>query len=69
MRLMANPPGADPAITAGESAICGIAALILASLKPAMKEQLGLDRHARVLLIGSEGITDPEVYAQIMQGL
>ena len=54
-------------ITAGESAICGLAALIMASLTPAMKKQLGLDQHSRVLLIGSEGITDREVYAQIMQ--
>lgn len=67
MRLTANPPGNDPVITAGESAICGLAALIMASLTPAMKKQLGLDQHSRVLLIGSEGITDREVYAQIMQ--
>ena len=67
MRLTANPPGNDPVITAGESAICGLAALIMASLTPAMKKQFGLDQYSRVLLIGSEGITDREVYAQIMQ--
>lgn len=67
MRLAANPIGTDPAVEAGESAVCGLAALICAARRPAMREQLGLDENSRILLIGSEGITDAEIYARLMQ--
>lgn len=67
MRLAANPIGADPAIEAGESAVCGLAALISASRRVDLRQTLGLDENSRVLLIGSEGITDAEIYAKLMQ--
>jgi len=67
MRLTARPLGADPAIAAGESAVCGLAALIAAARQPALRKALGLGAGSRVLLIGSEGITDADIYAQIMQ--
>ena len=67
MRLTANPIGRDPKIEAGESAICGLAALVMATQRPKLKEKLGLDETSRVLLIGSEGVTDPEIYERIMQ--
>lgn len=67
MRLAANPIGADPAIEAGESAVCGLAALISVARRSEMREKLGLDENSRVLLIGSEGITDAEIYHRIMR--
>lgn len=66
VRLLARPLPGDPAIEAGESAVAGLSALIAAMADPALANRLGLDAASRVLLIGSEGITDPEIYAKIM---
>ncbi len=67
MRLLARPLGDDPAIEAGESAVCGLAALIAAARQPELRGKLGLDGNSRVLVIGSEGATDAELYAEIMR--
>ena len=66
VRLLARPLNGDPEIEAGESAVAGLCALIAAMDDPAMAGALGLDASSRVLLIGSEGITDPDIYARIM---
>jgi diaminopropionate ammonia-lyase len=68
VRLLARPFAGDPAIEAGESAIAGLAALIAARQDAALSAKLGLDAQSRVLLIGSEGVTDPAIFAQIMEG-
>ncbi|UWQ24221.1 diaminopropionate ammonia-lyase [Leisingera aquaemixtae] len=68
VRLLANGETGDPVVEAGESAVAGLAALIAACKSPEMKKTLGLDENARVLLIGSEGVTDPAIYAAIMEG-
>ncbi len=68
VRLLAQPIGDDPAIEAGESAVAGLAALIAARQDENLSAQLGLDASSRVLLIGSEGVTDPAVFAMIMEG-
>lgn len=67
VRLLARPLAGDPAIEAGESAVAGLAALIAAREDADLSAKLGLDADSRVLLIGSEGITDPEIYARIME--
>lgn len=67
MRLAARPIDSDPAITAGESAVCGLAAVIASARQPILRKALGLSTHSRVLLIGSEGITDAEIYGMIMR--
>ena len=66
MRLMAHPHGNDSSIKAGESAVCGLAALISACRQQSLRESLGLDENSRVLIIGSEGVTDSEIYAQLV---
>ncbi len=68
IRLLAAPPGCDPPIKAGESAVAGLAALIAARGQPELWRKLGLGDRARVLLIGSEGVTDPAIFAAIMAG-
>ncbi len=55
----------DASIIAGESAVAGLAGVIAAMTGP-LKKQLGLTRRSRVLLIGSEGATDAEIYDQLM---
>jgi diaminopropionate ammonia-lyase len=66
MRLCARPLENDPAITAGESAVAGLAAFIAAVRDPALKTKIGLNSKSRVLFIGSEGATDPEIYDQLV---
>lgn len=68
VRLLARPFAGDTAIEAGESAIAGLAALITARQDAALSAKLRLDAQSRVLLIGSEGVTDPAIFAQIMEG-
>ncbi len=68
VRLLARPLEGDQAIEAGESAVAGLAALILARQKPEISAKLGLDAGSRVLLIGSEGVTDPVIFTAIMEG-
>lgn len=68
VRLLARPLGDDPVVEAGESAVAGLAALIAARQDAALSAKLGLDAKSRVLLIGSEGVTDPEIFASIMAG-
>jgi len=66
MRLLAKSPYGDPAIVAGESAIAGLAGLMAAGRDTETRAVLGLDSNSRVLLIGSEGATDPEIYAAMV---
>ena len=68
VRLLAQPLGDDPAVEAGESAIAGLAALIAARQDVGLAAKLGLDAGSRVLLIGSEGVTDPAIFKMIMEG-
>lgn len=66
VRLLARPLGDDPSTLAGESAVAGLAALIAARTDDRLSAKLGLDGDSRVLLIGSEGVTDAEIFAAIM---
>jgi diaminopropionate ammonia-lyase len=66
IRRLARPPGSDPVIEAGESAVAGLAALIEAAGSADLRGKLSLDAESRVLLIGSEGVTDPDIFAEIM---
>jgi diaminopropionate ammonia-lyase len=69
MRILANPLGDDPRLVAGESGAVGIGLLSLLALEPEsaqLKERLGLDQDARVLVISTEGDTDPENYRQVV---
>lgn len=68
MRLLAKPIGDDPMIVAGESAIAGLAALISGTQQSSLRDALGLTTESRVLLIGSEGATDPEIYESLLNG-
>lgn len=66
VRRLARPSGDEPIIEAGESGVAGLAALIAACQSTSMRETLGLDSNSRVLLIGSEGVTDQAIFEQIM---
>ena len=66
MWRLANPLGDDVAVEAGESAIPGISCLLACAEQPALAQSLGLDTNSRVLLIGSEGATDLDIYQQLV---
>jgi diaminopropionate ammonia-lyase len=65
MRLLANPAG-DPPIVAGETGGAGLGALLAARDYPEIRATLALDETPRVLLLGSEGDTDPAIYRQVV---
>ncbi|PVH27321.1 diaminopropionate ammonia-lyase [Pararhodobacter oceanensis] len=67
IRLLARPLAGDTAVEAGESAVAGLAALIAARQDAGLAAKLGLGAEARVLLIGSEGVTDPAIFNRIME--
>jgi diaminopropionate ammonia-lyase len=66
MRALAFPGGDDPPIVAGESAVAGVAALLEAARDAETARALGLDRSSRVLVFGTEGDTDPELYRELV---
>ncbi|SDB09834.1 diaminopropionate ammonia-lyase [Belnapia rosea] len=62
MRLLARR---QPPLVAGESAVAGLAGLLLAAREPFSRSALGLGAESRILLFGTEGATDPELYAKL----
>lgn len=62
MRQLADGVNDDQCITAGESAVAGLAAVIACTQRDDLASALGLDQNSNVLVIGSEGATDPEIY-------
>lgn len=66
VRQLANPAPGDPPLVAGETGGVGLAALLAAHDHPAIGQLLGLDTQSRVLLLGTEGDTDPVIYRQIV---
>jgi len=66
MRLLASSPYGDEPIVAGESAVAGLAALIAVCRDRNLSAALGLNKKSRVLLIGTEGASDPQIYKNII---
>ncbi len=64
MRLLA---GGEPPIEAGESAVAGLGALLAASSDSQLRRDLGLDASSRVLVLGTEGATDPDLYRRLVE--
>lgn len=69
MRVLANPLGGDPQVQAGESGSIGIGLLAYLLQRPGcehLRNGLGLNETAKVLLINTEGYTDPLNARQIL---
>ena len=64
MRLLANSPRR---IVAGESAVAGLAAMLLGSIRHDLRSALKIDYSSRVLVFGTEGNTDPELYHSLIK--
>ena len=66
MRRLAAPPEPDPPVVAGESATAGLVALFAAMADDGARAALGLGPGSRVLVFGTEGDTDPELYRALV---
>jgi diaminopropionate ammonia-lyase len=66
MRLLAAGRFGDDPVVAGESAVAGLAGLLVASADADARARLHLHPDSRVLVFGTEGATDPEVYRTIV---
>ncbi|MFZ6645096.1 diaminopropionate ammonia-lyase [Undibacterium sp. TJN25] len=66
MKMLADGGLGDPPIVAGESAVAGLVGAVAAAQDATWREQLGLDGTSSVLVIGSEGDTDPGLYQRIV---
>lgn len=70
MRRYYHPLGDDPRIVSGESGSSGLAALLALTTSPklaAARENLPLGPQSRVLLINTEGDTDPENFKKVVE--
>lgn len=65
MRLLASGR-AGQAIVGGESGVAGLAGLLVLAARPDWRRDVGLDATSRVWLFGSEGDSDPELYAELV---
>ncbi len=68
VRMLANSENAETRIEAGESAVAGLCGLICAAVQGDLRGILNLVDQSVVVLIGSEGVTDPEIFEKILSG-
>ena len=66
MRRLAAPVAQDAPVVAGESGGAGLAGALAVLRDPDLGARIGLGPQARVLVINTEGATDPQVYARIV---
>jgi diaminopropionate ammonia-lyase len=53
-------------VVGGESGVAGLAGFLAAAADPAIRAAFKLDGSSRVLLFGTEGATDPQVYERLV---
>lgn len=68
MRRLARPAAGDPAIVAGESGGVGLAGLLSVAADRNQRAALGLNTASRILVINTEGATDPARYRELVGG-
>jgi diaminopropionate ammonia-lyase len=66
LKQFARPFPGDPPLTIGESGAAGLAGLMAAATNTATRTKLALDHRSNVLLFGTEGATDPDLYAKLL---
>jgi diaminopropionate ammonia-lyase len=65
VRFLADGAAGDAPLVAGETGVAGLAGLRAVAGDPALRAALALGPASRVLVIGSEGDTDPDIYRRI----
>jgi len=66
MNLLARPADGDVPVVAGESGAAGMAGFIQAVGDEGLRRRLGLDAGARILIINTEGATDPGRFRELV---
>ncbi|RWE31477.1 MAG: diaminopropionate ammonia-lyase [Mesorhizobium sp.] len=66
MKRLANPAHGDPSIVAGESGGVGLAGFLKAVADLKIKSKLRLDSASRILVVNTEGATDPAKYEELV---
>jgi len=66
MQFLAKGTAGDPPFVSGESGVTGLAGFILAKANTELSTQLELDANSRILVISTEGATDPTVYESLV---
>lgn len=69
MRILANPLKGDPYVVSGESGAVGLGVLSLILEDDGLKEiadKLNINKDSKILVISTEGDTDPENYKRIV---
>ena len=66
VRMLAKGQSGDVCIEAGESAVAGLIGLMCSALDQDLRAKVDLTPQSRVMIIGSEGVTDPTVFETIM---
>lgn len=69
MRTLANPLGNDARIISGESGAVGMGLLVLLAEEDSfsdMAQKLGINPNSRILLISTEGDTDPQNFLNVV---
>jgi len=66
MLRLATGVAGDTPVVGGESGVAGLAGLLALCADGKTARRLGLDKNARVLVFGTEGDTDAELYARIV---
>lgn len=69
MRILYCPKGEDPAIISGESGAAGLAGLLALLSEESLseaRERLGINGRSRILLINTEGDTDPGHFREVV---
>lgn len=67
MRALAMGEDGDQPVVAGESGAAGLAGFREIMAQPGLRTALGLSDDSVVLVIGTEGATDPAMYRQIVR--
>jgi len=68
MRILGNPLGSDPKITAGESGAIGAGVIGLLDKYHNLKTDMGINKDSVLLIFNTEGDTFPENYRDIVWG-
>ena len=66
MRMLADGRHGDTPLVAGESAVAGLMALVETAADPDARATLQLDSGSRVLVFGTEGATDRDLYRALV---
>ena len=66
MRRAAAPEPGDPPLVLGESGAAALGGLLAVAAAPSARAALAMTEVSRVLVIGSEGATDPDIYRRLV---